>query len=143
MASKFLWIDLEMSGLDPERCRILEIAAIVTDEKFSSLGVFESIVKQPDSVLDAMDEWCTKQHGESGLTEAVRKGTPEQEAEDKFISFLDGHFAADEPIILAGNSIHQDRKFLDRYWLKLVKTIALPDVGRECIQDCVCCTIWN
>lgn len=119
MAQKFLWLDLEMSGLDVESCRILECAAIVTDENWQEFGTFEIIVKQPDSVLDAMDEWCTKTHGESGLTEAVKKGTPEPEAEAKFLEFIEGHFAKDEKVLIAGNSIGQDRKFLDKYWLKV------------------------
>lgn len=121
MSQKFLWLDLEMSGLDVESCRILECAAIVTDEKWQEQkeGLFEIIVKQPDSVLDAMDDWCTKTHGESGLTEAVKKGTPEPEAEQAFLGFINKHFSADEKIVIAGNSIGQDRKFLDKYWLKV------------------------
>ena len=117
--AKFLWLDLEMSGLNVDSCRILECAAIVTDETWTELATHEVIVKQADAVLEAMDEWCTKTHGESGLTEAVRTGTPEPEAEANFLAFLEEHFPKDEPIILAGNSIGQDRKFLDRYWQKV------------------------
>ncbi len=105
-----------MSGLDVDACRILECAAMVTDENWKEFGTFEIIVKQPDAVLDAMDEWCTKTHGESGLTAAVKTGTPETEAESKFLTFMEEHFSADEQIIIAGNSIGQDRKFLDKYW---------------------------
>ncbi len=118
MAQKFLWLDLEMSGLDVESCRILECAAIVTNEDWKEFGTFEIIVKQPDSVLEAMDEWCTTTHGKSGLTEAVKKGTLEPEAELGFLRFIDEHFADDEQVVIAGNSIGQDRKFLDKYWPK-------------------------
>lgn len=115
---KFLWLDLEMSGLDVESCRILECAAIVTDHKWQELATFETIVFQPDSVLDAMDAWCTKTHGESGLTAAVRNGVPEAEAEQNFLRFIEKEigFSETDKIIIAGNSIGQDRKFLDRYW---------------------------
>lgn len=113
---KLLWVDLEMSGLDVETCRIIEIAAIVTDENFVEAEEFHRIVKQDQAVLDAMDEWCQKTHGESGLTAAVPNGTPEPQAEQEFLDFIDKHFAADDPPVMAGNSIHQDRKFIDRYW---------------------------
>ena len=74
--SPLVWIDLEMSGLDPHRCSILEIASIVTD---AELNIVEEgpdiVVHQDDSVLAAMDEWCTTHHGKSGLTAAVRAST--------------------------------------------------------------------
>ena len=117
--AKFLWLDMEMSGLDPASCRILEAAAIVTDEKFQELGSFERIIKQPDFVLDAMDDWCTQTHGASGLTASVRKGTPEREAERDFVAFIDKHFTGDEKPVLCGNSIGQDRKFIDHHWKRV------------------------
>lgn len=111
-----MWIDLEMSGLDVEACRILEIAAIVTDYSFRPLDPsFHCIVKQDQAVLDAMDEWCTKTHGESGLSAAVPNGVEERQAEQNLLAFLSPFFKADEQIILCGNSIGQDRKFIDRY----------------------------
>lgn len=117
---KFLWVDLEMSGLDLDDCRILEIAAIVTDDKYTPVGsTFHRIVQQPQAVLDAMDEWCTKTHGESGLTAAVPNGTPETQAESEFDQYLTEHFGDDTMIILCGNSIGQDRKFIDRYLPKI------------------------
>lgn len=67
---------MEMSGLDPESCRILEIATIVTDGELNMLAEGPAlVVHQPDEVLDAMDDWCTRHHGQSGLTEAVRAST--------------------------------------------------------------------
>ncbi|HEX6239828.1 MAG TPA: oligoribonuclease, partial [Polyangiales bacterium] len=71
-----IWIDLEMSGLDPDRCAILEIACIVTDADLVELGEgIDLVVHQPDEVLDAMDDWCTRHHGQSGLTAAVKAST--------------------------------------------------------------------
>ena len=70
---RLIWIDLEMSGLEPEEEVILEVAAIVTDGELVELDEgIEMVVKQPDSVLDGMDDWCTRQHGLSGLTDEVK-----------------------------------------------------------------------
>lgn len=114
--TKYLWIDMEMSGLEVEKCRILEAAAIITDENFQPIESVEAIIYQQPEVLNAMDDWCKKTHGESGLTAAVAKGLPENEAEDRFIQLLDRHFSKDEKVVLCGNSIGQDRKFIDFYW---------------------------
>jgi oligoribonuclease len=116
---KYLWLDMEMSGLDVEKCRILEVAAIVTDNDFNPLEELALIVYQDESVLDAMDTWCKENHGKSGLTAAVRTGVPEAEAEQKFVELLERHFAENERVLLCGNSIGQDRKFIDKYWPKL------------------------
>ena len=111
-----VWIDLEMSGLHLEECRILEIATIVTDSELNVLGKGpELVINQPDEVLDSMDEWNTKHHGKSGLTEAVRKSSVSTaEAEQRTLRFIqtycDRHSAP-----LCGNSIWQDRRFLARY----------------------------
>ena len=113
---KLLWLDLEMSGLDIKKDRILEVAAVVTTVNFEEKGFFESIVKQNDTVLRSMDEWCQKQHTKSGLIEAVKKAPLEKEVEANFLRFLQQHFSKGEKIILAGNSISQDKKFIDRYW---------------------------
>lgn len=121
---KYLWVDMEMSGLDVGSCRILEVAAIITDQKFQPLEEYHQVVKQPEAVLKAMDAWCTKAHGESGLTAAVL-ASPKDEAavEAEVIALLDRHFPAEERILLCGNSIGQDRKFIDRYWTKLASRL--------------------
>lgn len=123
MNKKFLWVDLEMSGLDVNKCRILELAAIVTDSKFKALDQYDAIVKQSDAVLAAMDEWCTKTHGESGLTAAVKLGKPEPQVEAEFLALIDKHFAKDERVVLCGNSIGQDRKFIDAYMPNVAKRL--------------------
>ncbi len=119
----FLWVDLEMSGLEVEKCRILEIAAIVTDESFVALEEYQAVVHQPQAVLDAMDAWCTENHGKSGLTEAVKKGTPEHEVEDALLALISRHFTKDDRPVLCGNSIAQDRKFIDAYMPKLAERL--------------------
>ena len=92
-----VWIDLEMSGLDPDRCKILEIATLVTDADLEIVAEGPDIVvHQPDAVLDAMDEWCTTHHGESGLTAAVKASNVSlEQAEAQTLAFL-------EPLTEAG-----------------------------------------
>lgn len=115
MSKKFLWVDLEMTGLDEQVDVILEVAAIVTDLKFRNLAEMREVVHQTQETLDKMDEWCTKTHGESGLSAAVPHGKPLQEVEDQLLDLIDQHFAKDEKIVLCGNSIGQDRKFIEKY----------------------------
>jgi oligoribonuclease len=111
----YFWVDMEMSGLEVAKCRILEVAAIVTDQDFKPLESYHAIVYQPPEVLAAMDAWCTENHGKSGLTAAVASGIPEPEAEKQLLALIDRHFPASERPVLCGNSIGQDRKFIDAY----------------------------
>lgn len=113
-------MDLEMTGLDPKKDRILEVATIATDWNFEEMAVLESVVHQPPKVMETMDEWCRAQHGASGLTERVKASdVSELDAESLVLQFIDSIFQDDEPIILAGNSIHQDRRFIRQYWPRL------------------------
>ncbi len=120
---RLLWLDLEMSGLDVDACRILEAAAIVTDLELNELETYEAIVFQPPEVLAAMDEWCTRVHGESGLTAAVANGKPEAQVEDELLELVGRYWKRSGRAVLAGNSIGQDRKFVDRYWPRLAATL--------------------
>lgn len=115
-----IWIDLEMTGLEPAQDRIIEIATIVTDADLTTLAEGPVMaVHQPDSVLDAMDEWNTTHHGQSGLTERVRQSTiSEREAEQATLEFLRQHVPAGSSPI-CGNSIGQDRRFLVKYMPEL------------------------
>lgn len=119
--SKYLvWMDLEMTGLEPERDVIIEIATIVTDNNLNIVAEGPVMaVHQPDILLDAMDEWNTNTHGNSGLTERVRQSqTNTRLAEQKTIEFLKQYLKAGESP-LCGNSIHQDRRFLVKYMPEL------------------------
>ncbi len=113
--SNLVWIDLEMTGLDTVHDVIIEIATIVTDKHLNVLAegpVFA--VHQPDQILDGMDEWNTRQHGKSGLTERVRHSTvTARQAELATIAFLSKWVAAGQSP-MCGNSICQDRRFLAR-----------------------------
>ena len=115
-ASKLFWIDLEMTGLDVDKEVIIECAVIVTDMKFKPLDTFETVVKQPQHYLDQMDNWNRTHHRDSGLTAKVPFGLPSDEIEDHLISMIKKHFTNDERPVLAGNSIAQDRLFIDKYW---------------------------
>ncbi len=119
-ADNLIWIDLEMTGLDPAQDTILEIATIVTDSDLNQLAEGPVIaVHHSDDVLANMNEWCIKTHGETGLTERVRKSTISlAEAEQQTLEFLKPYLDAGiSP--MCGNTIGQDRRFLDRYMPEL------------------------
>ncbi|MFH1016559.1 MAG: oligoribonuclease [Pseudomonadota bacterium] len=119
---KFFWIDMEMTGLDPETCRILEVAAVVTDLNLKPIDEFHAIVRQPKRYLDTMDAWCTRTHGRSGLTREVGKGKPLKDVEARLVRLARKHFPKGK-IVLCGNSVSQDRKFIDRYLPKLARLL--------------------
>lgn len=112
-----------MSGLDLESCRILEVAAIVTDVKMKELASYEAIVRQDQSVLDAMDKWCTRQHAESGLTAKVPDGTPEDQVETAVLGLINTHWKRGDTAVLCGNSIATDRDFIRKYWPRVAKRL--------------------
>ena len=111
-----VWIDMEMSGLVPERDRIIEVAMVVTDSELNTIAEAPVyVVHQSEEVLDAMDAWNKSTHGKSGLVDKVRASTfTEAEVEARLIEFL-------KPIVasgvapLCGNTVHQDRRFMARY----------------------------
>lgn len=111
-----IWIDMEMTGLDPERDKVLEIATLITDANLELIAEGpDLVVHQPDELLDNMGEWCTTHHGESGLTEASRASTLSvEQAERETLAFIEQHCQPGESP-LCGNSIGQDRRFLRRH----------------------------
>lgn len=114
-AHNLIWIDLEMTGLDTDQDRIIEIATIVTDEHLNILAEGPVLaIHQPDIVLNAMDEWNTRQHGQSGLVQRVRRSTlTAQDAEQQTLAFLKKWVDAKKSP-MCGNSICQDRRFMHR-----------------------------
>ncbi len=111
-----VWIDMEMTGLDPDKDRVIEVAAIVTDPHLNVLAegpVFA--IHQPDEVLDAMDAWNKGTHGRSGLIERVKASTvTEAQAEAEMIDFL-RKYVPEGKSPMCGNSICQDRRFMARH----------------------------
>ena len=143
-----IWIDLEMTGLLPDRDRIIEIATVITDKELTVLAegpVYA--IHQSDDVLAGMDEWNTRHHGNSGLTERVRASSvTEQEAEQATLAFIRQHVDQGASPI-CGNSICQDRRFLIKHMpelaaffhyrnldvstLKILAKLWLPEVGER------------
>ncbi len=135
--NKFLvWIDLEMTGLNPETDHILEIASIVTDGELNILAYGpEIVINQSNEVLDSMNEWCVKQHGESGLTEKVRNSlitlADAEKLTLKFIRKLTGR----AKVPLCGNSIGQDKMFLMKYMPKVINQLHYRTVDVSTIKE--------
>jgi oligoribonuclease len=115
-----VWIDMEMTGLNPATDRIIEIAAVVTDGDLNVVSQGPAIaIHQPDSVLAGMDQWNTSTHGRSGLTDRVRASdVTEAQAESMMIDFLRALVPAGKSP-MCGNSICQDRRFMARYMPRL------------------------
>lgn len=115
-----IWLDMEMSGLQPDSDRILELAAVVTDAQLNIVA--ESpvlVVHQSDTVLDGMDAWNKGTHGRSGLIDKVKASTLDEEsATDAMLNFLRAHVPAGKSP-MCGNSICQDRRFMARYMPRL------------------------
>ena len=111
-----VWIDLEMTGLDPDKNTIIEIATIVTDKYLNVLAEGPNLaIHQPVSVMDGMDEWCTTHHGQSGLTKRVLETSMTMgQAEQETIAFLEKYVPKGVSPI-CGNSVGQDRRFLYQY----------------------------
>ena len=111
-----VWVDMEMTGLDPDRDRVIEIAAIVTDPNLNVLAegpVF--VIHQPDEVLDGMDAWNKGTHGRSGLIDRVKASTvTEEQASAEMVAFLKQFVPAGKSP-MCGNSICQDRRFMARH----------------------------
>jgi oligoribonuclease len=143
-----IWIDLEMTGLNPDQNLIIEIATAVTDKELTVLAEGPVMaIHQTDEVLATMDEWNTRQHANSGLTERVRESqVSEKEAEQLTLEFLRQHVDQGASPI-CGNSICQDRRFLIRHMpelaayfhyrnldvstLKILAKLWLPEVGNR------------
>ncbi len=119
-ARNLIWLDLEMTGLDPDKDAILEIATVVTDGQLNVLAEGPCLaVHQPDAVLDGMDPWCVEQHGKSGLTRRCRESkTSVLDAQARTLEFL-APLCAPGKSPLCGNTIGQDRRFLVRYMPRL------------------------
>jgi len=132
-----VWLDMEMTGLDPARERIIEIATILTDGQLTEIAVGpELVIHQADDVLAAMDDWNTKHHGASGLTLRVKESTvSDADAEAQTIAFIDAHVSTRDRPVLAGNSIHQDRRFIRRYMPALEKRLHYRMVDVSTIKE--------
>lgn len=136
--SNLVWIDMEMTGLDPETCKVLEIATIVTDAQLNVLAEGPVIaVHQPDAILEGMDEWCTRVHGESGLTARCRESsTDETQAARQTMAFLENYVDAGKSP-LCGNTIGQDRRFMVKYMPELEAYFHYRSIDVSTIKELV------
>jgi oligoribonuclease len=117
--TKLLWVDLEMTGLDPQKDVILEIAAEVTDFSFKTLDSYETLIKQRrDTVVARMQAniwWKDYPGNRDHFLNSLETGKSLLQAEQELLTLIDKHFGT-EPAILAGNSIHNDRLFIKKWW---------------------------
>lgn len=125
---KIAWIDLEMTGLDPVRDEILEVAVIVTDWDFREVATFEGIVKHDADKLQQLldnnaDFWNEHPGARRGLEKQNDRGSDLIEVERQLIEFLDEHCRDEPKILLGGNSVHQDRRFIDNWWPTLSRRL--------------------
>lgn len=118
--NNLVWIDMEMTGLVPDKDRIIEIAMVVTNAQLETVAEAPVlVVHQPDSVLNAMDSWNKGTHGKSGLIDKVKASTfTDAEVEKQMIEFLKQHVPASTSP-MCGNSICQDRRFMARWMPQL------------------------
>lgn len=117
-----LWVDLEMTGLDPVEDRILEVAAIITDWDFKEVATYTAVRKIDPEFMEkrmAVPFWDTYSDVRAALVAQNMNGKPSEEVEEELLAFMNEYFSTDAPVILAGNSIHQDRKFIENEWPRL------------------------
>jgi oligoribonuclease len=122
--AKILWVDLEMTGLDAENDLILEVAAVATDWDFKEVATYEGVIKNEDMSLSerlAANSvfWDANPNSKDGLLAQNGAGKDLVEVEDELLKFIDEHFTPGTPVLLGGNSIHMDRRFIVSQWPRL------------------------
>lgn len=134
---RLVWIDLEMTGLDPDENVIVEVAALVTDANLTVLGPgVDVVVHTSEAELEKMDAFVRKMHGSSGLTEAIRESTTTlQEAEDAVLALIEQHCDPNHPAPLAGNSIATDRSFIRKHMPRLDKALHYRMVDVSSVKE--------
>src|SRR5690606_13437339 len=137
-----VWLDMEMTGLDPERERIIEVAVVVTDAHLEVVAEGPVlVVHQADALLDAMDSWNQSTHAKSGLIEKVKVSTiTEAEAESQLLAFLQAYVQPGKSP-LCGNSIGQDRRFMARYMPRLEAFFHYRNVDVSTLKEL--CRRWK
>ena len=133
-----VWIDLEMTGLDPDRHAICEIATIITDSDLHIIAEGPNLVIHLDrDVLAEMDPWCVEHHGRSGLTKRIRESEVTNDQAEKLTIDFVGKYVQPNTAPLCGNSIWQDRRFLERYMPNLEAYLHYRMIDVSSIKECV------
>ncbi|AZG74636.1 oligoribonuclease [Shewanella livingstonensis] len=137
-ANNLIWVDLEMTGLEPAVDRVIEIATLVTDQDLNIIAQGPVLaIYQTDDVLAGMDDWNQKHHGESGLVDRVRASKcSEQDAITQTIDFL-AQYVPKGASPMCGNSIGQDRRFLNKYMLELEEYFHYRNIDVSTIKELV------
>ncbi|MGP0565261.1 oligoribonuclease [Nitrospina sp. 32_T5] len=137
-SSNLVWMDLEMTGLDPDKEEIIEIATIVTDSQLNILAEGPCLViHQDDAILERMDDWNQKTHSASGLIQKVKESTlTVEEAEQRTLDFIK-QYVPYKTSPLCGNSIQQDRRFLDRYMKDLTDYLHYRNIDVTSIKEVI------
>ncbi|XP_026871267.2 small fragment nuclease isoform X2 [Electrophorus electricus] len=141
MTQRMVWVDLEMTGLDIEKDQIIEMACIITDSDLNILAEGPNlIISQPNELLESMSDWCKEHHGKSGLTQAVRDSKITlRQAEYEFLSFIRQHTPPGH-CPLAGNSVHADKRFLDKYMPQFMRHLHYRIVDVSTVKEL--CRRW-
>jgi oligoribonuclease len=135
-AARWVWVDLEMTGLDDKTCAIIQMAMIITDGEFNELALVEQTIWQPDSVLETMSPFVRKMHTDNGLLDLVRASTVSlAECEQKMMETLLAHVGFRKGV-LAGNSIWQDRRFLLRHMPSFEQSLHYRQIDVSSIKVC-------
>lgn len=134
---RLVWIDLEMTGLDPKRHTIVEIAAIITDANLNVVGEgLDIVIHATDEELAQMDDFVTNMHNSSGLTEEIKAATTTlAEAETAILELIEKHCAPEHPAPLAGNSIATDRAFIREYMPRLDEALHYRMIDVSTIKE--------
>jgi len=133
-----VWLDMEMTGLDPDQERIIEAAVIITDKDLNILAEGpDLVIHQPNTVLKKMDDWNQNQHSKSGLINAVKKSkVTVRKAEEKILQFIK-KYCMEGKSSLCGNSIHHDRRFLIRYMPRVNKYLHYRHIDVSTVKSLV------
>ena len=115
--TKLLWVDLEMTGLEPSKQHIIEVAALVTDFELNEVARYEAVIHQPEPILDAAEDW-PKENMQQLFDEVRQSDKNEGTVVDELEAFIQEHWN-EERAVLAGNSIHQDRRFIRKWWPRI------------------------
>ena len=118
--NNFFFLDMEMTGLDVSENRIIEVAVIITDLDFVERERYQAVIYQPKAFIEQMDEWNTNTHTESGLIKEIPRGKPQIEVEMELINLAKKHFPR-QRVMLTGNSISQDKLFIETYMKKFAE----------------------